>query len=160
MSKIIIDERSVVIGLEVDTKEEAIELLANMLLANGYVKESYCEAVLDREKVFPTGLMTESFGVAIPHADIMHVKESMLAVAVLKKPVKFYMLGDYSQKLDVMLIFMLAMKDGHGQLTLLSNLMSLIQDKSDMDFLKKATEAKQVVDFLNSKLEIKSRTFE
>ncbi|MGB5823745.1 MAG: PTS sugar transporter subunit IIA [Proteocatella sp.] len=152
MPNISIDKNVVTTGLEVETKEEAIEILAKMLEINGYVKEGYCKAVLERERVFPTGLLTEIYGVAIPHADITYVNESMIAVAVLKEPVEFNMLGYSSQTVAVKLILMLAMKDGHSQLTLLRNLMNLIQNEEAMAFIIEATEMKQIADFLNSKL--------
>lgn len=152
MLNINVDEKAVVIGLEAACKEEVIEILAKILELNGYVKETYCEAVLSREKVFPTGLAAKSLGIAIPHTDIIHVNKAMIAVALLKDTVEFQMMGDNEKKVDVKVVFMLAMKDGSSQLSLLSNLMNLIQEKENLEFLNKVTQADQVVDFLNLKL--------
>ena len=38
------------------TKEEALSYLADKLIRKGIVKESYKQAIIDREHVFPTGL--------------------------------------------------------------------------------------------------------
>lgn len=52
----LLDENLVFIDAEVATSEDAINLMASRLRELGYVKEGYAQMVLDREKVFPTGL--------------------------------------------------------------------------------------------------------
>ena len=49
----------VVIDGEAKTWEEAIHLTAGALLEKGYVKDTFEENCIKREKVFPTGLNTE-----------------------------------------------------------------------------------------------------
>ena len=39
------------------------------------MKETFGQALIDREAVFPTGLKTETFEIAIPHTDVEHVEE-------------------------------------------------------------------------------------
>jgi len=40
-----------------DNREEALRKLVDFTFTKGYVKETYLDAVLEREKVFPTGLI-------------------------------------------------------------------------------------------------------
>ena len=54
----------------ISSKEEALTYLSDKLIEKGIVKESYKEAILNREKVFPTGLQFEKYGIAIPHTDV------------------------------------------------------------------------------------------
>ena len=58
----------VVIDGEAKTWEEAIHLTAGALLEKGYVKDTFEENCIKREKVFPTGLNTE-LPIAIPHTE-------------------------------------------------------------------------------------------
>ena len=57
-------------------EKESFEFLSHIsdeLVAMGYVKESFKEAILKREEVFPTGIGTENYSIAIPHTDSEHV---------------------------------------------------------------------------------------
>ena len=76
--------------VEASTKEEVIYLLADALERQGFVKDTYKDAILAREKEYPTGLPSTSPVVAIPHADNNLVNTTSIAVAALKSPVKFH----------------------------------------------------------------------
>ncbi|MBU5585366.1 PTS sugar transporter subunit IIA, partial [Enterococcus sp. S181_ASV_20] len=54
-----------------------------------FVHPSYQQAVIERERIFPTGLPTKGINVAIPHTDSIHVKKEGFLVGVLEKPVTF-----------------------------------------------------------------------
>ncbi|MDI3481274.1 MAG: galactitol system component [Tepidanaerobacteraceae bacterium] len=129
------------IDAEAEGKEEIIKKLASLLISKGYAKESYLEAILEREKVFPTGLPTEGVGVAIPHADIKHVIKPAIAVAILKNPVQFNVMGNPEEKVNVKIIFMLAITDPNVQLELLQDLMEVFQNK---ELLLKLSVSKDV----------------
>ena len=75
------------------TKEEALSYLADKLSSKGIVKESYKQAIIDREHVFPTGLQFEAYGIAIPHTDVEHVNKEQIALMTLKEAVSFYQMG-------------------------------------------------------------------
>jgi PTS system galactitol-specific IIA component len=139
----LLDQNLVMINLEADTQQEALEKLAGRLYETGYVKDTYAQAILEREKVFPTGLPTEGYGVAIPHTDVEHVHKPAVALGILQKPVKFNLMGDLNpeSQIDVQIMFMLALKEPHMQLELLQDIMEMIQDQ---ELLKKMVEAKNV----------------
>ena len=77
----------------IKTKEEALSYLTDKLISKGIVKESYKQAIIDREHVFPTGLQFESYGIAIPHTDVEHVNKEQIALMTLKEPVSFYQIS-------------------------------------------------------------------
>jgi PTS system galactitol-specific IIA component len=152
-TKFQIDKRVVKIGLQGGDKAEVLKRMAEMLKKAGYVKESYITGILKREDIFPTGLPTGEYGVAIPHTDVEHVNSPMIAVATLKKAVEFNVMGgDEGDKIDVKIIFMLAMKDGNAQLTLLQSLMGVIQDSKLLKGIYEAKEVDSLVSMLNVKL--------
>lgn len=78
------------------------------------MKDSFAENVLKREEVFPTGLLINDVGIAIPHTDAEHVNDSQIAFMSLKTPVTFYEMGTADKEISVSLIFMLALKEPHA----------------------------------------------
>lgn len=93
------------------------------------MKDSFAENVLKREEVFPTGLLINDVGIAIPHTDAEHVNDSQIAFMSLKKPVTFYEMGTADKEISVSLIFMLALKEPHAQLEMLQKLITMFQKK-------------------------------
>src|SRR5699024_10862301 len=112
-----------------DENVEVLEFMANELVDKGYVKPSFLEGVLEREKNYPTGLDTGDIKVAIPHTDSEHVLKSCISVAVLKETVVFKDMGDPNGKVDVDIVFMLAIAEPKNQVPILTKLMSIFSDK-------------------------------
>jgi PTS system galactitol-specific IIA component len=57
--------------IESDTWQNVLKIMGDYLYENDYVKETYTNAVIEREKTYPTGLeIPNAINVAIPHADI------------------------------------------------------------------------------------------
>ena len=52
---------------------EIFKFLNENLINLGYVKDSFLEGLVDREKNYPTGLKTSVCGIAIPHTDSIHI---------------------------------------------------------------------------------------
>ena len=135
----------------ISSKEEALTYLSDKLIEKGIVKESYKEAILNREKVFPTGLQFEKYGIAIPHTDVEHVNKEKIAVMTLENPVSFYQMGTNDVEVSVKVIFMLALKEAHSQLSILQQLIEILQDKEIMERLMNMDEhttSKEVKDLL------------
>lgn len=55
----------IALNLEVKNKEEVIQELGKRMFEKGYVKSTYIDAVLEREKTLPTGLDIGEMCVAI-----------------------------------------------------------------------------------------------
>ncbi len=151
--EIALEQELILFDVEAKDQFDALGKLADNLQQHGYVKDTYKEAVIAREKVFATGLPTLIGGVAIPHTDIQHVNAPAISVARLKKPVPFVIMGDDSSTVDVDLIFMLAMKEQHAQLELLQNLMGLLQDEEALRTVKTVATAAELQSFLRRKLQ-------
>ena len=113
------------------TREEVLAYLGQVMVDCGVVYESYPKAVLEREKIFPTGLQFQDYGIAIPHTDVEHVKKAQLAMT-LDQPVEFYQMGTSDVVVPVQVVFMLALKEAHQQLALLQDLVALLQDSQAM----------------------------
>ncbi|WP_422446620.1 PTS sugar transporter subunit IIA [Thermoanaerobacterium sp. DL9XJH110] len=138
------------LNMEAETAGDVIKRLAGKMVSKGYVKESFPDAVLEREKNFPTGLPAEGVGVAIPHTDAAHVIRSCISIATLKKPVIFKMMGMPERPLEVCLVMLLAIADPDGQLQVLKQLMEIFQNKNTLLKLASAATPKQVAEIFAS----------
>ncbi|WP_019123369.1 PTS sugar transporter subunit IIA [Brevibacillus massiliensis] len=142
----------VVLNSKAASAEEVIKQLSDLFLANDTVKESYYEAVVEREKQYPTGLPSKEVFIAIPHTDSSHVKESSIAIATLEHPVTFGLMGDAEKKLDVGLVMLLAIADPQKQLDLLKDIMGVLSNGSLLKSIKEASTADQVVALLQTSI--------
>ncbi|TCS81312.1 PTS sugar transporter subunit IIA [Pectinatus cerevisiiphilus] len=154
MSAIALDEELILLNLDGKDKLEVISKMANNLQKLGYVKESYKDAIIAREKVFATGLPTSPYGVAIPHTDIEHVNKPAICVACLSQPVDFVIMGEKNEEVPVRIIFMLAMKEQHAQLGMLQKLMKILQEKGALEKIIKAHDSVDIKDFIRKRLEL------
>lgn len=150
--ELIIKEEFILLNYEAQKKEEVIEKLGNILLKEGVVKDTFIKKVLEREKVFPTGLPTEPVKIAIPHTDAEHCNASAIAVATLSKPIKFGLMGDDSKTIDVQIVFLLAINRKEEQCTFLSNFSQFICSADTISKIINAKDTKVVEKILREKL--------
>jgi len=116
------------------TYEEALHLTFAALHGLGYVKDTFLQGCIEREKKFPSGLEME-IPVAIPHTSPEHVKEPALCLLRVAAPVAFGDMGDPEQRVDVEFVFNMALKNADGQLEMLREIMAVAQD---VGFLRRA----------------------
>lgn len=145
----LLDERLVFIDADVRTSEEAIRLMAGRLQECGYVEEGYAEMVIEREKVFPTGLPGKAMSIAIPHTDPTLVNRAAIGVIVPKESVEFDMMGEPGTKLDVKLIMPLVIKDSDQQIELLKAMMHVIQDSERLTKIRASKDKSEILDLLS-----------
>ena len=119
--------------------EEAIRKVGQIFLDNGFVKDTYIDAVVAREKVYPTGLQLADMGVAMPHTDPPHVYKSGVCVAKLAKPVTFIHMGTEDQPVEAEMLFMMAITDPSQHLETLSKVMNVFQKPEIAKEFKDAT---------------------
>lgn len=150
-----IDEQLIFVNLEAKTSEDVFEQMGGKLVELGRCHESYVQALKDREKVFPTGVQVQDIGVAIPHTDPEHVKQSAIGIAVLEEPVNFYHMGtnpDEGVGVFVKFIIMLAIA-GKNHLDMLQKAIELIQDMDVLKQLIDAKDSKEVIKIIRKKEE-------
>lgn len=68
-----LNENLIVPDLEAENSEEVFEKLGGLFIAEGYCRDTYVDALKEREKDFPTGINMGTIGIAIPHTDKQHV---------------------------------------------------------------------------------------
>lgn len=136
LGNVLISPELVLMDIEANTDQEAIDILARHLYAKGIVKESYIEAVKAREKVFSTGLGFEEMGIAIPHTDSEHVNTQAIAIGILKKPVHFCHMGMPEVPVEAEMMFMMAIEKPDSQVEFLSKMMDIFQTEGRLRGIK------------------------
>jgi PTS system galactitol-specific IIA component len=138
----------VLINAVCDTSEDILRKLAVLFVEQGFAKDSFVNAVIEREKVYPTGVPAAVFDIAIPHTISEHVIEPAIAVAVLEKPVEFKEMGSPDITLHPQLVIMMAIKNPKEQNTLLRKMMKLIQNDDALRAIRGCNNRQAVVDIM------------
>lgn len=139
-----IDESLILLKENVESREAIIRNLGNLLFEQGYVKDSYTQAVIDREKEFPTGLPARKAGVAIPHTDTIHVIKPAIAIATLENPVPFNMMGSPTTEIQVEIMIMLAVHDAKLVIPTLRKIIFILENDEALLKIKNA-DSKSVI---------------
>ena len=130
------------------SKEELFKEVGKRFGELGYVKSSFADALMERESKFPTGLATEPFQVAIPHADPEHVKKEAVSCIRLTNPIKFHDVGDDENEINAEFVFVLCILEPDKQIDVLKALIEALSDEDIMNGIKSAISPEEVYDLL------------
>ncbi|WP_058953688.1 PTS sugar transporter subunit IIA [Clostridium tyrobutyricum] len=142
-------------NLEAKSEEDVFKKAYQMLYEKQYVKSSFLNGLIEREKVFPTGIKLEDYGLAIPHTDAVHVLKPAIALIKLKQPVRFQCM-DGNGHVDVKLAFVMALKEPHSQILMLQQLMKLIQNKELIEKIFKKDNQESIYNVILESISIKN----
>lgn len=131
------EKKYLAVELSADNKIDVLRQMAYSLYEEGYVKDTYSEAIINREKIYPTGLPTGAISVAIPHTDPEHVNEAAICLGILDKPVTFEVMGMAGEQVEVLVLFMLSIKHKEDQMDTLAKLIAVCQNQ---DMLRKIVD--------------------
>ena len=141
---------------EASSYEDVFRQVGGALTGAGYTKSTYVEALVEREREYPTGLDVDGWGVAIPHTPVEHVNsETVIAIAVFKDPVEFIQMGTDDEMVGVRIVFMLAIAGNPGEhgahLDELQRIVAIIQDTSLLQHLLDARSADEIIQLIEEK---------
>ncbi|MBA3925747.1 PTS sugar transporter subunit IIA [Listeria rustica] len=122
--------------------------VATILEQKGYVKPSFCEAIIEREKVFPTGLEMNGIVIAIPHTDTVHVRRPFVFVNQLRKPLEFIQMGTTDKVIEVEMVFVLGICDPASQVPLLATIMERFTQEKFIEELRNKRNKEELAAFL------------
>lgn len=149
-NELTIDENIILVKESVKDKEEIIRKLGSLLLSNGFVKDTYTQAVYDRELVYPTGLKARVTGVAVPHTDTIHVNKPAVAIATLKNPIIFNGMGAPETEVSVDIVLMLAIHDPKQVVNVLRKVIFVIEDDEALIKLQAAKTKKEIKEIMQA----------
>lgn len=142
-----------VVDMEASCAEEALEGLAELLRRQGFVRESFAEAVKERERLYSTGLAFPEMGIAIPHAQAEHVISPALAVGILKNTVEFRHMGMPEVPVETRIVFMPAVLDEEEQPEYLAGLLDVFQTEGSLTRLAACQSPEEAADCLRELLQ-------
>jgi PTS system galactitol-specific IIA component len=113
-------------------REQLLRTMAAAVVDNGHGKPSLVDALVERERRFPTGLPTPVPS-AIPHTDAIHVLHSGLAVATLAEPVMFAQMGGSGEELPAQIVVLLCITHPGEQVGALQMVLARLGDQSPVE---------------------------
>ena len=125
-------------------RDDVLREMADYLVKRGAVKDSYSDAVIQRENTYPTGIPAEPIAVAIPHSDRNLVLNTTILVAKLGQEVLFHRIDDADLQVGVKVVFMLAVDSNQGQLGTISQIMELVQNAELIQKIAGAGSAEEI----------------
>jgi PTS system galactitol-specific IIA component len=153
-SKEVFREELVLFNYKAKDSEDVLKALADILLEDGAVKDTYFQAMLNRERSYPTGLPLEDIKVAIPHAEVEHVNYSAFAIATLPEPVQFGEMGaGPDQFLDVNIVMMLANADPDEQVKTLRKMIDVFDEPGSLVAMMEAETPADIVKIMQESYE-------
>lgn len=142
-NQVITSEKLIIVNFQARDKETVVRELGLLLLKYGYVNEGFIEAVLEREKKFPTGLPTE-IPVAVPHTEAGYCNQNAIAIATLSNAVTFHEMGNCNKELQVSIVVMLAIKEPEEQIRWLQKLVTIFKHKDYLEKLMAANTSREL----------------
>ena len=146
-------DENLVFCLHAENQEDLFHQVADFLEEREIVTSSYRNALLEREKAFPTGLDMEFLGkdlpnVAIPHTDIAHNLTENVVVVKLDQPVTFHNMISPTQTVEVSLLFFIINNSSSSQTNILAQLMDFFTGKDHLEDLSKISEPEKLYAYI------------
>lgn len=119
----------------------------------GFVRSSFLEAIVSREKAYPTGLPTLPVAIALPHTDPRHVIRPFISVTRLSRPLAWNEMGNDNNTLYVHFIVLLGFIDHDSHLKSLQKLMDCLADEEVVQTLRDIKNRDTFLNTLTSRLQ-------
>ena len=147
-------DKDLVFCLEADNQEQLFDQVATLLEEKKVVTDTYRSALIEREKMFPTGLDMEFLGkdlpnVAIPHTDTIHNLTENVVVVRLAKPVTFHNMIAPDKEVEVSLLFFIINNSSSSQTNILAQLMDFFTGNGHLEALSKITEPEALFQYIS-----------
>lgn len=137
-------------NLAVVDQDDLFSKMCTVLNEQGFVKGSFLKGIRNREQIYPTGLEMGDYGCALPHTDVEHVINPATVIATLTNPVEFGVMGDPDKKVDVNVVFMLALNRKEDQVVMLQELAALIQNTDVIAKMRKAASGNEILNIIKN----------
>ncbi|EBR4458231.1 PTS sugar transporter subunit IIA [Salmonella enterica] len=113
--------------------------LAECLQADGLVKPGFADGVLEREKVYPTGIFMETHSVAIPHTEFEHVNQTGFSIGINLAGVEFQRTDEPEESVIPQIVVMMAIDKTCEKVAIIQSLFALLADCDRCNDIAKMT---------------------
>ena len=138
-------------GVQAEDAESVIRLLCDKAMDNGCIEPVFVQAILEREKEYPTGLPT-MVPLAIPHIHDGCLR-SFFSMAVLDEPVSFRCMGDPDEVIETRLVFLFGITDPSYQTAVLRKFSTIFQSEEELHQMMETKEAEKVMEQMKALLD-------
>lgn len=145
------DEKLILLKESANSPNDVFDILGSTFVRNGYSKETYVDALKEREASFPTGLNINGFGIAIPHTESIHVLKETEGIMTLDHPVRFVQMGSDDIPVDVNVVMMLAIKNPQEHIKKLQRILQIVQDDDVLKRIYNAQSKSEVIEIIKTK---------
>ena len=142
------EKENIYLDIEAKDHTELFTKMAEIFKKKGYIKESYLDAIIEREKKYPTGFEFDGYNIALPHTDAEHVLVQKTVIVRLKKEIKYKEVVS-NKEIPVKLFIMLLVKNGNEQTEILEKLIAIISEKKFYDEVIKAKDVNDLKNIYN-----------
>ena len=144
----------VFLDMDCTDRDDFFKKMFAELSERGYVEDTWYKAITEREEHYPTGLMSATCSVAIPHTEPENVKHAYIAVIKPKHPIEFNFMGGMGDPVQAELIFNLGIKrKGDDQVKMLQTLMNFCMNDEAVAAIKDANTPQAVMECINKYFE-------
>lgn len=136
------------------TYEDMLKWASDYLYEKGYVKDTFKESILNREKEYPTGLRCLPFSVGIPHTYPEHVLNPGVFVIRMDEPVSAKEMGGDEEIVDnIRYIFMLLLEQkADSHLKMLQGLIAMFQNEMCMKEFEDAKTVDEIYSVIEKRI--------
>lgn len=147
----VLDEELFMPDIDISTQFKLFEEMGNILKQKGYVTDDYTEAITKREKQYPTGLVTNTYEVAIPHVDAKYAKVNTLYVLTSKNGVKFEN-SEEDGHINAKIVMGIILKDHNSHIDCLVKVSKVLQNDKLLHDIYCAKDRKQLKNLIEQSL--------
>ena len=145
-----ISEELMFLDFEASDKLDLLEKMSDWLFEHGYVKEGFKNSIIEREKVYPTGLKLESIQFAIPHTDADMVIKPGVVFIQLKDRVEFTEMATFDSPVSAKVVFMLLLHKDGSQVELLQDIIAKCSVEGYISSLEQAATPEEVLEIVKA----------
>ncbi len=140
---------------EAKDSEDIFNKIGKKLIEKGLVKDSFIDAVISREKDYPTGLdlsvidnSIKISNVAIPHTESEYCNTKKVVVVKLKNEIMFNDMISPDHKLKVKFLFMILNNEKGEQCNILAYLMDFFTKNKNFIKLAKLNDTSEIYKYI------------
>lgn len=136
---------------EYANQNSLFEDFGKTLINKGYVNDDYIKAIKERESMYPTGISTSSYAVAIPHVDAKYAKANTMYVITSKEGIEFED-AEEDRNIKAKIIFGIVIKNHDSHIDFLVQISKLIQNEEMLEKIYNADNSETMKKILEDYL--------
>lgn len=109
------------------SRDDLLSSISDYLILNGYVKPEFKEEILNRENQFPTGLITKTINISIPHSETEYVLKEGIIIVIPTENIGFNRMDSPEEEIEVEVSFILLLREKNRHIAVLQQLAKLLQ---------------------------------